>query len=78
MEPDVVASYTDNASIGAKRRLSELKQEGLLRDYKKQFTTVVQDIREMGERKKLNFFWMDYHEKWSKTFIGVQLKAYQR
>ena len=42
MELDVVeASYTEDASLVVRKRLSGLKLEGSLRDYVKEFTEIV-------------------------------------
>ena len=41
MEQNVVASYTEEASLVARWKLCGLRQEGSLRDYVKEFTTIV-------------------------------------
>ena len=56
MEPNVMASYTEDASFVARGKLSGLRLEGSLKDYVNEFTTIVGNIQEIGEREKLNAF----------------------
>ena len=56
MESDVVTSCTKDASLVTRQRLSGPKQKGSLRGYVKEFTTIVGDIQEIGEKEKLNAF----------------------
>ena len=57
MEPNVMgASYTEDASLVARRRLSGLNLKGSLRNYVKEFIEIMWDIQEMDEKEKLNAF----------------------
>ena len=53
---NVEASYTEDVSSAARRRLSGLRVETSLRDYLKEFTSIAGDIPEMEDREKLSAF----------------------
>ena len=66
--------YPENAKNEAKSRLRKLKQSGTIRDYVKEFTTLVLEIPELSDQDSL-FYFLDGLQGWAKTELerrGVQ------
>ncbi|KAJ4717218.1 Retrotransposon protein, putative, Ty3-gypsy subclass [Melia azedarach] len=66
--------YPENAEDEARGRLRRLKQSGSVRDYVKEFTSLVLEIPDMSDKDSL-FFFMDGLQGWVKTELrrrGVQ------
>ncbi|GKB46820.1 putative nucleotidyltransferase, ribonuclease H, partial [Tanacetum coccineum] len=66
--------YPENAKNEAKSRLRKLKQSGTIREYVKEFTTLVLEISELSDQDSL-FYFLDGLQGWAKTELerrGVQ------
>ncbi|GJY14836.1 putative nucleotidyltransferase, ribonuclease H [Tanacetum coccineum] len=66
--------YPENAKNEAKSRLRNLKQSGTIREYVKEFTTLVLEIPELSDQDSL-FYFLDGLQGWAKTELeqrGVQ------
>nr|GEW39640.1 hypothetical protein [Tanacetum cinerariifolium] len=66
--------YSENAKNEAKSRLHKLKQSGKIREYVKEFTTLVLEILELSDQDSL-FYFLDGLQGWAKTELerhGVQ------
>ncbi|KAJ0894123.1 putative nucleotidyltransferase, Ribonuclease H [Helianthus annuus] len=66
--------YPENAENEAKSRLRKLKQTGTIKDYIKEFTTLVLEIPDMSDKDSL-FYFLDGLQAWAKTELerrGVQ------
>ncbi|PWA81445.1 hypothetical protein CTI12_AA187700 [Artemisia annua] len=66
--------YPENAKNEAKSRLRKLKQSGTIREYVKDFTTVVLEIPDLSDQDSL-FYFLDGLQGWAKTELerrGVQ------
>ncbi|GJV01077.1 putative retrotransposon gag domain, aspartic peptidase domain protein [Tanacetum coccineum] len=66
--------YPENAKNEAKSRLRKLKQSGTIREYVKEFTTLVLEIPELSDQDSL-FYFLDGLQGWAKTELerrGVQ------
>nr|GEY15953.1 hypothetical protein [Tanacetum cinerariifolium] len=66
--------YPENAKNEAKSRLRKLKQSGMIREYVKEFTTLVLEILELSDQDSL-FYFLDGLQGWAKTELeqrGVQ------
>nr|GEU73013.1 zinc finger, CCHC-type [Tanacetum cinerariifolium] len=66
--------YWENAKNEAKSRLHKLKQSGTIREYVKEFTTLVLEIPELSDQDSL-FYFLDGLQGWDKTELkrrGVQ------
>ncbi|GJX32362.1 putative retrotransposon gag domain, aspartic peptidase domain protein [Tanacetum coccineum] len=66
--------YPENAKNEAKIRLRKLKQYGAIREYVKEFTTLVLEIPELSDQDSL-FYFLDGLQGWAKTELerrGVQ------
>ena len=66
--------YPENAEDEARGRLRRLKQTGTIRDYVKDFTSLVLEIPDMSDKDSL-FYFMDGLQAWAKTELrrrGVQ------
>ncbi|GJY15250.1 putative nucleotidyltransferase, ribonuclease H [Tanacetum coccineum] len=66
--------YPENAKNEAKSRLHKLKQSGAIREYVKEFTTLVLEIPELSDQDSL-FYFLDGLQGWAKTELerrGVQ------
>ena len=78
MEPGVnmEAFYTEDVSIAVRQRLSGLKVEGSLRDYLKEFTSIVGDIPEMDDREKLNAFLNGLPWEMAQELQGFRVRSF--
>ncbi|GJY35233.1 putative retrotransposon gag domain, aspartic peptidase domain protein [Tanacetum coccineum] len=66
--------YPKNAKNEAKSRLRKLKQSGTIREYVKEFTTLVLEIPELSDQDS-RFYFLDGLQGWAKTELerrGVQ------
>ncbi|GKB66436.1 putative retrotransposon gag domain, aspartic peptidase domain protein [Tanacetum coccineum] len=66
--------YLDNAKNEEKSRLRKLKQSRAIREYVKEFTTLVLEIPELSDQDSL-FYFLDGLQGWAKTELeqrGVQ------
>ncbi|GJU98173.1 ATP-binding cassette subfamily C member 8 [Tanacetum coccineum] len=66
--------YPENAKNEANSRLRKLKQSGTIREYIKEFTTLVLEISELSDQDSL-FYFLDGLQGWAKTELerrGVQ------
>ncbi|GJQ95655.1 putative nucleotidyltransferase, ribonuclease H [Tanacetum coccineum] len=66
--------YQENAKNEAKSRIRKLKQSGTIREYVKEFTTLVLEIPELSDQDSL-FYFLDGLQGWAKTELercGVQ------
>ncbi|GJS08842.1 putative retrotransposon gag domain, aspartic peptidase domain protein [Tanacetum coccineum] len=66
--------YPKNTKNEAKSRLRKLKQSGTIREYVKEFTTLVLEIPELSDQDSL-FYFLDGLQGWAKTELerhGVQ------
>ncbi|GKB81757.1 putative retrotransposon gag domain, aspartic peptidase domain protein [Tanacetum coccineum] len=66
--------YPENAKNEAKSRLRKLKQSETMREYVKEFTTLVLEIPELSDQDSL-FYFLDGLQGWAKTELeqrGVQ------
>ncbi|GJR16149.1 putative retrotransposon gag domain, aspartic peptidase domain protein [Tanacetum coccineum] len=58
--------YPENAKNKVKSRLRKLKQSGTIREYVKEFTTLVLEIPELSDQDSL-FYFLDGLQGWAKT-----------
>ncbi|GJX87503.1 putative retrotransposon gag domain, aspartic peptidase domain protein, partial [Tanacetum coccineum] len=58
--------YPENAKNEAKSRLRKLKQSGTIREYVKEFTTLVLEIPKLSDQDSL-FYFLDGLQGWAKT-----------
>lgn len=56
----------ENVEYQARRQLRELKHTGTVREYVKQFSALMLDIKDMAEYDKL-FYFMEGHKPWART-----------
>ncbi|GJS12737.1 putative retrotransposon gag domain, aspartic peptidase domain protein [Tanacetum coccineum] len=66
--------YSENAKNEAKSWIHKLKQSGTIREYVKEFTTLVLEILELSDQDSL-FYFLDGLQGWAKTELerhGVQ------
>ncbi|GJX55553.1 putative retrotransposon gag domain, aspartic peptidase domain protein, partial [Tanacetum coccineum] len=66
--------YPENAKNEVKSRLRKLKKSGTIREYVKEFTTLVLEILELSDQDSL-FYFLDGLQGWAKTELerrGVQ------
>ena len=58
--------YPENVEDEARARLRRLKQSGSVRDYVKEFTTLVLEIPDLSNKDSL-FYFIDGLQPWAKT-----------
>ncbi|KAA0053506.1 uncharacterized protein E6C27_scaffold190G00630 [Cucumis melo var. makuwa] len=63
--------FPENVEILARRKLCELKHTGSIREYVKQFTGLMLDIRDMSEKDKV-FCFVEGLKPWAKTKLYEQ------
>ncbi|KAL4018158.1 hypothetical protein IC575_021748 [Cucumis melo] len=63
--------FPENVEILARRKLRELKHTGSIREYVKQFTGLMLDIRDMSEKDKV-FCFVEGLKPWAKTKLYEQ------
>ncbi|GKD20860.1 putative retrotransposon gag domain, aspartic peptidase domain protein, partial [Tanacetum coccineum] len=62
---------SENTKNEAKSQLRKLKQSGMIREYVKEFTTLVLDILELSDQDSL-FYFLDGLQGWAKTELEQQ------
>jgi len=63
--------FPENVEFIARRKLRELKHTGTIREYVKQFSTVMLDIRDMSEKDKV-FCFVEGLKPWARTKLYEQ------
>ncbi|KAA0038933.1 uncharacterized protein E5676_scaffold227G00720 [Cucumis melo var. makuwa] len=63
--------FSENVEILARRKLRELKHNGNIREYVKQFARLMLDIRDMLEKDKV-FCFVEGLKPWAKTKLYEQ------
>ena len=63
--------FPENVEYMARRQLRDLKHTGTVREYVKQFSALMLDIRDMSEKDKL-FYFMEGLKPWARTELQRQ------